>query len=135
MRRRTLRAAKLLLGRAVDRKLPAPFVRWSNLEAALSNLRVSINTLWLFAGARRGIMIYRAAVVVQEIDGSDVADIMIVYERPSDPAIDRPLTERRGLPLDPRTAARTVLAARMVLRCAEPRSLALGGRSTTPRLP
>ncbi|MCP3380079.1 MULTISPECIES: hypothetical protein [unclassified Bradyrhizobium] len=62
----------------------------------MSNLRVSINTLWLFAGARRGIMIYRAAVVVQEIDGSDVADIMIVYERPSDPAIDRPLTERRG---------------------------------------
>ncbi|MGY8669079.1 DUF2169 domain-containing protein [Bradyrhizobium sp. UFLA05-109] len=83
------------------------FIGWSAPERAVSELQTRIDTLWLFAGARRGIMIHRAATAVQEIDGSDVADIMVAYERASDPArsIDHYLNVRR-LRLDPKTAAR-----------------------------
>ncbi|WP_084801373.1 DUF2169 domain-containing protein [Bradyrhizobium sp. Ec3.3] len=83
------------------------FIGWSDPERAVSELQTRIDTLWLLAGARRGIMIYRAATAVQEIDGSDVADIMVAYERQSDPArsADHYLNVRR-LRLDPKTAAR-----------------------------
>ncbi|MGY8683184.1 DUF2169 domain-containing protein [Bradyrhizobium sp. UFLA05-153] len=87
------------------------FIGWSDPARAVSELQMRIDTLWLFAGARRGVMIYRAAIAVQEIDGSDVADIMVAYERQSDPArsTDHYLNVRR-LRLDPRTAARYAFA-------------------------
>ncbi|MGV7219535.1 DUF2169 family type VI secretion system accessory protein [Bradyrhizobium sp. UFLA05-112] len=87
------------------------FIGWSDPARAVSELQTRIDTLWLFAGARRGIMIYRAAIAVQENDGSDVADIMLAYERKSDPArsTDHYLNVRR-LRLDPRTAARYAFA-------------------------
>lgn len=83
------------------------FIGWSDAERCVSELQTRIDTLWLFAGACRGVMIYRAAIAVKELDGSDVSDIMVAYERQSDPArpLDHFLNVRR-LRLNPTTAAR-----------------------------
>lgn len=83
------------------------FIGWKDASRGVTELQTRIDTLWLFAGARRGVMIYRTAIAVQELDGSDVADIMLAYERQSDPP--RPLEHYlnvRRLRLDPATAAR-----------------------------
>lgn len=95
----------------IKQQLPAfrvrCFIGWSDTGRPITELQTRIDTLWLFAGARRGIMIYRTAVAVQELDGSDVADIMVAYERQSEPA--RPLDHYlkvRQLRLDPSTASR-----------------------------
>lgn len=95
----------------IEGRLPAMrvrcFIGWRDEKREVTELQTRIDTLWLFAGARRGVMIYRSAVAVQELDGSDVGDIMIAYERQSDPA--RPLDHYRNvrrLRLDPPTAAR-----------------------------
>lgn len=95
----------------IEGRLPAIRVRcfmgWRDETRDVTELQTRIDTLWLFAGARRGVMIYRTAVAVQALDGSDVGDIMIAYERQSEPA--RPLDHYRNvrrLRLDPTTAAR-----------------------------
>lgn len=95
----------------IEGRLPAfrvrCFIGWSDTARPITELQTRIDTLWLFAGARRGIMIYRTAVAVQALDGSDIADIMVAYERQSDAPrpLDHYLTVRR-LRLDPKTAAR-----------------------------
>ncbi|MGY4430997.1 hypothetical protein ACVWWO_003474 [Bradyrhizobium sp. F1.13.1] len=52
-------------------------------------------------------MIYRTSIAMQELDGGDVGDIMVAYERQSEPArpLDHYLTVRQ-LRLAPKTAAR-----------------------------
>ncbi|PDT64825.1 hypothetical protein CO683_35825 [Bradyrhizobium ottawaense] len=83
------------------------FIGWRDLSRGVTELPTRIDTLWLFAGARRGVMIYRTAIAVQELDGSDVGDIMVAYERQSELA--RPLDHYlnvRQLRLDRATAAR-----------------------------
>ncbi len=83
------------------------FIGWKDTARGVDELPTRIDTLWLFAGARRGIFIYRAAVGVETVDGSDVADIMLAYERQNDPP--RPFEhylEVRRLRLDKATAAR-----------------------------
>ncbi len=95
----------------IEGRLPAFRVRclvgWSDAARGVTELPTRIDTLWLVAGARRGVMIYRAAIAVQEMDGTAVADIMVAYERQSEPArpLDHYLNVRR-LRLDPSTAAR-----------------------------
>lgn len=95
----------------IDGRLPGfrvrCFIGWKDAARGVTELPTRIDTLWLFAGARRGVMIYRAAIGVQSLDGSDVADIMVAYERQDAPArpVDHYLTVR-GLRLDPATAAR-----------------------------
>lgn len=83
------------------------FIGWTDAARAVTELQTRIDTLWLFAGARRGVMIYRTAITVQELDGSDVGDITVAYERQSEPArpLDHYLTVRQ-LRLAPKTAAR-----------------------------
>ncbi|KWV54685.1 hypothetical protein AS156_06875 [Bradyrhizobium macuxiense] len=95
----------------IEGRLPAfrvrCFIGWRDARRGVTELQTRIDTLWLFAGARRGVMIYRAAIAVHELDGSDVSDIMVAYERQSEPA--RPLDHYhnvRQLRLNPTTAAR-----------------------------
>lgn len=51
----------------------------------LVELPMVIDTLWLMAGLRRGILIYRGAQAVADIDGLDVRQVMLAYERMTDP--------------------------------------------------
>ncbi|WP_271553514.1 DUF2169 family type VI secretion system accessory protein [Bradyrhizobium sp. CCBAU 45394] len=83
------------------------FIGWNDAGHGVTELQTRIDTLWLFAGARRGVMIYRAAIAVQELDGSDVSDIMVAYEQRHEPArpFDHYLNVRR-LRLDPASAPR-----------------------------
>ncbi|MDH2399172.1 DUF2169 domain-containing protein [Bradyrhizobium sp. SSUT18] len=95
----------------IEDRLPAfrvrCFIGWSDAARGVTELQTRIDTLWLFAGARRGIMIYRTSIAMQELDGGDVGDIMVAYERQSEPArpLDHYLTVRQ-LRLAPKTAAR-----------------------------
>ncbi|WP_082637820.1 DUF2169 family type VI secretion system accessory protein [Bradyrhizobium retamae] len=95
----------------IEGRLPAfrvrCFIGWSDATRGVTELPTRIDTLWLFAGARRGVMIYRTATAVQELDGSDVGDIMVAYEQQGEPArpFDHYLNVRQ-LRLDPTTAAR-----------------------------
>ncbi|KRR02100.1 hypothetical protein CP49_04780 [Bradyrhizobium valentinum] len=95
----------------IEGRLPAfrvrCFVGWSDATRGVTELPTRIDTLWLFAGARRGVMIYRTATAVQELDGSDVGDIMVAYEQQGEPArpFDHYLNVRQ-LRLDPTSAAR-----------------------------
>ncbi|MGY4412086.1 hypothetical protein ACVWW4_003822 [Bradyrhizobium sp. LB7.1] len=62
----------------IEGRLPAIrvrcFIGWRDETRDVTELQTRIDTLWLFAGARRGIMIYRTAVAVQALDGSSVGD-------------------------------------------------------------
>ncbi|WOH52725.1 DUF2169 domain-containing protein [Bradyrhizobium sp. sBnM-33] len=95
----------------IEGRLPAfrvrCFVGWSDATRGVTELPTRIDTLWLFAGARRGVMIYRTATAVQKLDGSDVGDIMVAYEQQGEPArpFDHYLNVRQ-LRLDPTSAAR-----------------------------
>ncbi|MGY3698645.1 uncharacterized protein YjbI with pentapeptide repeats [Bradyrhizobium sp. USDA 3240] len=83
------------------------FIGWSDATRGVTELQTRIDTLWLFAGARRGVMIYRTAIAVRELDGSDVGDIMVAYEqqRERPRPFDHYLNVRQ-LRLDPASAAR-----------------------------
>jgi uncharacterized protein YjbI with pentapeptide repeats len=50
----------------------------------LVEIAMRCDTLWLFAGARRGILIYRGALPVNDIDAEDLSAVMLAYERASD---------------------------------------------------
>jgi uncharacterized protein YjbI with pentapeptide repeats len=50
----------------------------------LVEMEMRIDTLWLFAGARRGVLIYRGALPVSDIDAEDLSAVMLAYERASD---------------------------------------------------
>jgi uncharacterized protein YjbI with pentapeptide repeats len=54
-------------------------------DGRLFELALRIDTLWLLAGARRGIVVHRGAMPVTDIEGLDVTDVMIAYERVGEP--------------------------------------------------
>lgn len=87
------------------------FVGWSDPQKPMTELPMKIDTFWLFAGARRGVLVYRGATPVEDIEGADVADIMLAYERLEDEP--RPIShylEVRRLRTDPETAFKYALA-------------------------
>jgi hypothetical protein len=47
----------------------------------LAEVAMRIDTLWLVAGARRGILVYRGALPVEDIDADDLSHVMLAYER------------------------------------------------------
>jgi uncharacterized protein YjbI with pentapeptide repeats len=51
---------------------------------ALLEIGLHLETVFLFATARKGVVLYRGRVPVQNIDGRDVTDVMIAYERMAD---------------------------------------------------
>lgn len=86
------------------------FVGWVDREKPVSEVTLRIDTLWLFAGAGRGVLIYRGAVPVEDIEAADVADIMLAYEGRDE---NRPVSHHlamRALREDPAGAFRYALA-------------------------
>ncbi|WP_051356458.1 DUF2169 family type VI secretion system accessory protein [Azorhizobium doebereinerae] len=75
--------------------------------AAWVEMTLRLDTLWLFAGARRGLLAWHGVVPVADLEGRDVTDLMLAYEHQSDPP--RPLDHYarvRRLRTDPATAPR-----------------------------
>ena len=96
-------------------RLPAmrvrAFITRTEDRDALIELPMVIDTLWLLAGARRGILVYRGAQPVDDIEARDVADVVLAYERSADPP--RPVGDYaafRRLRCDPETAQRVGLS-------------------------
>ncbi|GJD35180.1 DUF2169 family type VI secretion system accessory protein [Methylobacterium aerolatum] len=58
------------------------FVGWTAAGKPVVEVRMRIDTLWLFAGAGRGILIHRGTLAVEDFEAADVADVMLAYERP-----------------------------------------------------
>ena len=79
-------AAPSLTGRLPGMHVRAFITRTENRDA-LIELPMVIDTLWLLAGARRGILVYRGAQPVDDIEARDVADVVLAYERTGDPPI------------------------------------------------
>ncbi len=70
-------------------------------------LSLQLDTLWLFAGARRGVLCWHGGVPVADMDGKDVTDLMLAYERMADaPRSHDHYAEVRRLRTDPETAPR-----------------------------
>lgn len=68
---------------------------------------LALDTLWLMAGARRGVLIWHGVVPVLDIEGKDVSDIMLAYERMADPPRSiRHYAEVRRLRSDPEEGPR-----------------------------
>jgi uncharacterized protein YjbI with pentapeptide repeats len=87
------------------------FITMAGNRDALVEIPMVIDTLWLFAGARRGILVYRGAQPVEDIEARDVADVVLAYERLGDPP--RSIAEYaafRRLRCDPETAQRVALS-------------------------
>ena len=59
----------------------------ADAEAAgdLCELTMRIDTLWLIAGARRGVLVYRGALAIEDMDAEDVSHVMLAYEHGGDP--------------------------------------------------
>ncbi len=62
------------------------FVGWTDPAKPVTEVSLRIDTLWLFAGAGRGVLIHRGALSVEDFEAADVADVMVAYE-----ALDAPL--------------------------------------------
>lgn len=95
-----------LTGRLPGMRVRAFVSRTENRDA-LIEIPMVIDTLWLLAGARRGILVYRGALPVDDIEARDVADVVLAYERAGD--LPRPVAkyaEFRRLRCDPQTAQR-----------------------------
>lgn len=110
---------------AIEGRLPGfrvrAFVTMAADRDALIELPMAIDTLWLFAGARRGILIWRGAKPVADIEAQDVADVILSYERMG--AAPRPLAEIaefRRLRSDPETSARVALTDGPLVPAADP---------------
>lgn len=81
------------------------FIGWTDPQKPIAELPMRIDTLWFFAGARRGVMIYRGATPVEDIEAADIADVMLAYERMGEEP--RPLShylQVRALRTNPETA-------------------------------
>ncbi|WP_454918324.1 DUF2169 domain-containing protein [Xanthobacter sediminis] len=76
-------------------------------ERSWVELAMRLDTLWLLAGARRGVLVWHGMTRVEDIEGKDVTDVLLGYERMADPP--RPVShyaEVRRLRTDPETAFR-----------------------------
>ncbi|TCR64178.1 DUF2169 domain-containing protein [Bosea sp. BK604] len=81
------------------------FIGWTDPQKPIVELPMRIDTLWFFAGARRGVMVYRGATPVEDIEAADIADVMLAYERMGEEP--RPLShylQVRALRTNPETA-------------------------------
>lgn len=99
-----------LAGRLPGMRVRAFVSRTENRDA-LIELPMVIDTLWLLAGARRGILVYRGALPVEDIEARDFADVVLAYERAGDPprAVAE-YAEFRRLRCEPETAQRVALS-------------------------
>ncbi|GJE40226.1 DUF2169 family type VI secretion system accessory protein [Methylobacterium persicinum] len=78
------------------------FVGWVDPGKPVVEVPLRIDTLWLVAGARRGILVYRGALPVEDFEARDVADTLFVYESAEDEPLPAAHYLRiRDLRLDP----------------------------------
>ncbi len=87
------------------------FLGWTDPGKPVVEVPLRIDTLWLFAGARRGVLVYRGATPVEDIEAADVADVMVAYERMAEEP--RPLSHYlhvRALRTNPETAFKYAFA-------------------------
>ncbi|WP_341988662.1 DUF2169 domain-containing protein [Azorhizobium sp. AG788] len=99
-------------------------------------LTLQLDTLWLFAGARRGVLCWHGGVPVADMDGKDVTDLMLAYERMADPPRSHAhYAEVRRLRTDPETAPRYAFSEGQLSPEPDPREAArrVAARTTQAR--
>jgi len=87
------------------------FVNKTSEPAGLRELTMKLDTVWIFGSVNKGLVAFRGSIQVEDIEGDDIADVMIAYERMSDPP--RPAehySEVYALRRDPKTKARHLLS-------------------------
>lgn len=97
----------------IEDRLPAvrPRAFVGRGEDSWAEVPLRLDTLWLFAGARRGVLIWHGTTAVADIEGRDVTDVLVAHERMSDEP--RPLAhyaEVRRLRRDPEEGPRYAFA-------------------------
>ena len=91
------------------------FVRLAGLPDGLVELPSVIDTVWLFPSAGKGVLVYRGACAVEDVEGDDATHVMLAYERLSDEP--RPLAhyhEVFRLRTDPEQSFKYILADRQL---------------------
>jgi uncharacterized protein YjbI with pentapeptide repeats len=87
------------------------FVKLAAQPASLVELPSVIDTVWLFPSAGKGVLIYRGACPVADVEGDDASHVMIAYERLSDePRTLAHYLEVFRLRTDPQQSFKYVLA-------------------------
>lgn len=76
-------------------------------DARWSEVTLALDTLWLVAGARRGLLVWHGVLPVADVEGRDVTDVMVAYERlGAPPRAVAHYAEVRRVRRDPQTAPR-----------------------------
>lgn len=83
---------------------PRAFVGQNNGQ--WTEVFLPLDTVWFVAGARRGILVWHGVMPVEDIQGKDVTDVMLVYERLREPRSIEHYAEVRELRRDRATAVR-----------------------------
>jgi uncharacterized protein YjbI with pentapeptide repeats len=99
----------------VTSRLPAirarAFIQRSSEPAGLQELPMKLDTVWIFGSVNKGLVAFRGSCQVEDIEGDDIDDVMIAYERMSDPPRDAAhYAEVYRLRRDPVEKARYLLA-------------------------
>ncbi|MDP2801264.1 MAG: DUF2169 domain-containing protein [Phreatobacter sp.] len=99
----------------VTGRLPAmrvrAFVERSSDPAGLYELPLVIDTVWLFGSVAKAVLIYRGAMLIDDIDGKDARTLLLAYERSSDaPRDPGHYAEQIRLRADPDQAVKYMLA-------------------------
>lgn len=85
---------------------------------------VLLDTVWLFPSAHKGVLVYRAACQLADIDGDDVTHIMLAYERLSEePRSGEHYAEAFRLRSDPEEKVKYLLADEALSPLPDPAAL------------
>jgi len=93
--------------------------------AGLCELGMRIDTLWFFAGAGMGIVIYRGAIAIADPDARDIRAVLLAYERMGD--APRPASHYAGIieaRLDREKAINFLLADHLLSPAPDPEEVA-----------
>ncbi|WP_018699481.1 DUF2169 family type VI secretion system accessory protein [Amorphus coralli] len=76
----------------IDSRLPGirarAFVQRTSEPAGFHELHMKLDTVWLFGSVNKGLVAFRGSTMVEDIEGDDIAYVMIAYERMDDPPRD-----------------------------------------------
>ncbi|MGX1308835.1 uncharacterized protein YjbI with pentapeptide repeats [Amorphus suaedae] len=61
------------------------FIQRTSEPRGLQELAMKLDTVWIFGSVNKGLVAFRGSCLVEDIEGDDVADVMIAYERLEDP--------------------------------------------------
>jgi len=99
----------------IQSRLPAirarAFVHRTSEPEGFHELHMHLDTVWIFGSVNKGLVGFRGSIQSEDIDGDDIAYVMIAYERMSDPPRDvAHYAEVYRLRRDPEEKAKYVLA-------------------------